>query len=74
MPRQDLKLAHAYLRSSQQAVKSEDLLVVAQEGFEVRSKILGCEVLIQSAGLSASGSFVSAVLGSMSIPLQLSTR
>jgi hypothetical protein len=65
MPRQDPKLAHAYLRSLQQTVKSEDLLVVAREGFEIRSKILGYEVLIESAGLIADGSFVSAVLDSM---------
>jgi len=56
VPRQDLKLVHAYLRLLQQTVKSEDLLVVAQEGFEIRSKILGC------AGLIAAGSFVSALL------------
>jgi hypothetical protein len=49
-------------------VKSEDLLVVAREDFKTRSKILGCEVLIQSAGLIAGASFVSAVLDSMSIP------
>jgi hypothetical protein len=46
-------------------VKSEDLLVVAQEGFEIRSKILGC------AGLIAGGSFVSALLDLMSIPSQV---
>ena len=72
--RQDPKLAHAYLRSLQQAVKSEDLLVVAREGFEIRSKILGCEVLIQSAGLIAGASFVFAVLDSMSILLQSLAR
>jgi hypothetical protein len=54
-------------------VKSEDLLVVAQEGFEIRSKILGCEVLM-SVALIAGGSFVSAVLDLMSIPSQSSTR
>ena len=68
IPRQDPKLAHAYLRSLQQAVKSEYLLVVAREGFEIRSKILGCKILRQSAALIAGGSFVSAVLDSMSIP------
>jgi hypothetical protein len=68
MPRQEPGLAYAYLRSLQKAVKPEDVLVVAQEGFEARSKILGCEVLIQSAGLMAGASFVSAVLDLMSIP------
>jgi len=49
-------------------VKPEDLPVVAQEGFEIRSKILGCEVLMQNAGLIADGNFVSEVLDLMSIP------
>jgi hypothetical protein len=60
--RQEPHVAPAYLRSLQQAVKSEDLLVVAREGFEICSKIL------QSAGLIAGASFVSAALDSMSIP------
>jgi len=55
-------------------VKPEDLLAVAQEGFEIRNKILGCEVLMQNAGLIAGGNFVSAVLDLMSIPSQSSTR
>jgi hypothetical protein len=58
------------MRSLHQVVKAEDLLVVAREGFEIRSKILGCEV----AGLIAGGSFVSAVLDPMSIPSQSTTR
>jgi hypothetical protein len=41
MPRQDLKVAHAYLRSLQWAVKSEDQLAFVQDGFEIRNKILG---------------------------------
>lgn len=49
-------------------MKPEDLPVVAQEGFEIRSKILGCEVLMQNAGLIADGNFVSEVLDLMSIP------
>jgi hypothetical protein len=65
LPRQDPKLVHAYLRSLQQTVKSEDLLVVAQEGFEIRSKILRC------AGLIAGGSFVSALLDLTSIRSQV---
>jgi hypothetical protein len=55
------------MRSLQQAVKSEDLLVVAREGFEIRSKILRCVVLIQSAALIVSGSFVSATLYNINI-------
>jgi hypothetical protein len=66
--RQEPRVAPVYLRSLQLAVKSEDLLVVAREGFEICSKILGCEALVQSAGLIAGASFVSAVLDSMSIP------
>jgi hypothetical protein len=58
------------MRSLQQAVKAEDLLVVAREGFGT----LGCEVLIQSAALIAGGSFVCAVLDSISIPSQSSTN
>jgi hypothetical protein len=37
--RQEPRVAPAYLRSLQQAVKSEDLLVVAREGFEICSKM-----------------------------------
>lgn len=62
IPGQDPKLANAYLRLLQPAVKSEDLLVVPRGGFEIRSKILGCEELTQSAALILSGSFVSATL------------
>lgn len=61
IPRQDPKLAHAYMRSLQTVVKSEDLLVVARRGFEIRSKILGREELI------VSGSFVSATLSNINI-------
>ena len=63
--RQDWELAHAYERSLLQAVKSEVMLVAARG--EVRSKILGCEVLIQSAALIVSGSFVSATLHNINI-------
>ena len=62
-----------YMRSLYQVIKAEDLSVVAQEGFEICNKILGCEV-IWRAGLIASRSFVSAVLDLMSIPLQSMTR
>jgi hypothetical protein len=41
---------------------SEGLLVVAREGFEIRSKILVCEVLIQRAALIVLGSFAFAIL------------
>ena len=58
IPRQDPKLSRAYLRSFQQAVKFEDLLVVARGGFEIRCKILGGEILGPSAGLIAGESFV----------------
>ena len=51
-------------------MKAEDRLLVAREGFEIRSRILGCEVLRQSAGAIAGGSFVSAFLDPMSIPSQ----
>jgi hypothetical protein len=54
------------MRSLQQAVKAEYLLVVARERFEV-SEILGCEISIQSAGLIVSGSFVSATLSNINI-------
>jgi hypothetical protein len=67
MPRHDPKLAHAYMRSLQEAVKSEELFVVAREGFGIRSKILGCEELTQSAALILSGSFVSATLPNINI-------
>jgi hypothetical protein len=67
MPQQDPKLAHAYVRWLQQAVKAEDFLVVAQECFEIRSKILGCEIPIQSAALIVSGSFVFATLSKINI-------
>ena len=66
-PQQDPKLAHAYVRSLQQAVKAEDLMVVAQERFEIRSKILGYEISIQSAALIVSGSFVSAILSNINV-------
>ena len=67
MPQQDPKLARAYMRSLQEAVKCEDLVVVAREGFEIRSKNLGCEELTQSAALILSGSFVSATLSNINI-------
>ncbi len=67
MPRQDLKLAHAYMKSLQPAVKSEGLLVDPRGGFEIRSKILGCEELTQSVALILSGSFVSATLSNINI-------
>jgi hypothetical protein len=57
------------MRSLQEAVKSEDLFVVAREGFEIRSKILGCEELTQSAALILSGSFVSATLRGFDVDL-----
>jgi hypothetical protein len=49
------------------AVEAEDLLVVARQRFEIRSKILGCEISIQSAALIVSGSFVSAALSNINI-------
>jgi hypothetical protein len=55
------------MRSLQDAVKSEDLSVVAREGFEIRSKILGREDLTQSAALILSVSFVSATLSNINI-------
>jgi hypothetical protein len=55
------------MRVLQPAVKSEDLLVVPRGGFEIRSKILGCEELTQSAALIVSGCFVSATLSSINI-------
>jgi hypothetical protein len=55
------------MRLLQQAVKAEDLLVVARERFEIRSRILGCEISIQSAALIVSGSFVSATLSNINI-------
>lgn len=67
IPRQDPKLAHAYMRSLQQVVKSEGPLVAAREDFEICSKILGCKVLIQSTALTVSGSFVSAALYNINI-------
>ena len=48
------------MRSLQPAVKSEDVLVVPGGGFEIGSKILGCE-----GALMLSGSFVSATLSSI---------
>ena len=50
------------------------MLIAARDGFEIRSRILGCEISRQGAGLIASGSFVSGVLDKMSIPSQSSTR
>ncbi len=47
-------------------MKSEYLLV-PRGGFEIRSKILGCEDLLQSAALILSGSFVSATLSNINI-------
>jgi hypothetical protein len=67
IPRQDPKLAYAYMRSLQPAVKSKDLLVVPRGGFEVRSKILGYKELTQSITLILSGSFVSATLSNINI-------
>jgi hypothetical protein len=68
IPRPDPKVARAYVRSLQQAVKAAkaskagDLLVVARERFEIHSQILGFEISIQGAALLVSGSFVSAAL------------
>ena len=42
-------------------------MVVAREGFEIHSKILRCVVLIQSAVLIVSGSFVFATLYNINI-------
>jgi hypothetical protein len=61
VPQQDPKLAREYMWSLQDAVKSQELFVVAREGFGIRSKILGCEELTQSAALIVYGSFVSAL-------------
>jgi hypothetical protein len=55
------------MRSLQPAVKSEDLLVVARDSLEIRSKILRCVVLIQSAALTVSGSFVCETLSNINI-------
>ena len=59
-------MAQMYMRSLQQAVKSEDL-VVAQEDFEIHSKLSRCEILIQSAVLIVFGSFVSTTLHNINI-------
>lgn len=67
MLRQGLKLSHVYPRLLQQAVKSEDLLTVAREGFGVRNKTLECGILIKSAAVIVSASFASATLSNINI-------
>ena len=67
MPQLGPELARVYMRSLQEAVKYEDLFVVARDGFEICNKILECEELTQSAALMLSGSFVSATLSNINI-------
>src|SRR5947209_555993 len=48
-------------------MKPEDLSIVAQEGPRVRSRIRECEVLIDSAAWTVTGSSVSATLFNINI-------
>jgi len=62
------------MKSLQQDVKSEDLSVFAQERSDVRRQILGGEVLIESAVLIVSWSFVSALLSNVNISAIIVSR